>query len=45
MNAIDRDWLISDLIEFYNIIKYIDIERFVDYSVKHTGIIIMSSFQ
>ncbi len=37
-NAIDTDWLISDLIEFYNIIKYIDIERFADYIVQQTGI-------
>lgn len=37
-NAINSDWSISDLIEFYNIIKYIDIERFADYIVQHTGI-------
>lgn len=37
-NAIDKDWLISDLIEFHNIIKYIDIKRFADYIVQQTGI-------
>lgn len=37
-NKIDSDWLISDLIEFHNIIKYIEIERFADYIVQHTGI-------
>ncbi|MCH1965680.1 hypothetical protein [Paraclostridium sordellii] len=37
-NAIDDDWLISDLIEFHNIIKYIDIERFADYIVQQTDI-------
>lgn len=37
-NAIDTDWSISDLIDFHNIIKYIGVERFVDYIVQETGI-------
>ncbi|WP_455538194.1 hypothetical protein [Terrisporobacter sp.] len=37
-NSIDSEWLISDLIEFHNIIKYIDIERFADYIVQQTVI-------
>jgi hypothetical protein len=38
-NAIYTDWLISDLIEFHNIIKYIDIERFADYIAQQTGVV------
>lgn len=37
-NAIDTNWTISDLIEFHNIIKYIDIECFADYIIQKTGV-------
>lgn len=30
-NAIEKEWTIIDLIEFYNILKYINIERFSEY--------------
>ncbi|HCS11647.1 MAG TPA: hypothetical protein DIV40_09340 [Clostridiales bacterium] len=37
-NAIDKDWSVCDLIEFYNILKYLNIERFNAYIEKQTGI-------
>lgn len=36
-NAIEIDWSVNDLIEFYNIAKYIQIKRFADYIVENTG--------
>jgi len=41
-NAVENDWSISDFIEFYNILKFLDIKRFIDYIVKQTGMDIES---
>lgn len=37
-NDIDKSWTLDNLIEFYNILKYLNIERFSAYIVKQTGI-------
>ncbi|WP_252238032.1 hypothetical protein [Clostridium sp. VAP51] len=37
-NDIDNDWDFSDLIDFYNIIKYIQVERFCNYLNQETHI-------
>jgi len=37
-NYIDTNWTISDLIEFHNILKYINIKRFADYLKQQTGV-------
>lgn len=37
-NIIEDDWTITNLIEFYNILKYIGVKRFADYIAQHTGI-------
>ncbi|WP_460321385.1 hypothetical protein [Paenibacillus sp. YSY-4.3] len=36
--AIEIDWSINDLIDFHNILKYLDIKRFANYIVEQTGI-------
>ncbi|QUI24217.1 hypothetical protein HZI73_18815 [Vallitalea pronyensis] len=37
-NAIESEWSITDLIDFYNILKYIHIKQFSDYIVQKTDI-------
>lgn len=37
-NVIQNDWFISDFIEFYNILKYLAIDKFADYIVEQTDI-------
>lgn len=37
-NTIDNDWSCIELINFYNVLKYIGIKRFADYIVQQTGI-------
>lgn len=37
-NVIDMDWEISDLLDFHNLLKYINIQRFSQYIVKETGL-------
>lgn len=37
-NVIEADWTINILIEFHNILKYINIERFADHIARQTGI-------
>ncbi|WP_242948046.1 hypothetical protein [Clostridium baratii] len=37
-NSIDDDWSINDVIDFYNVLKYIDVERFAIYIAQQTGI-------
>ncbi|MGH0518778.1 hypothetical protein [Bacillus toyonensis] len=36
--VIDSEWSITDLLDFHNVLKYINIERFSDYIVKETSI-------
>ena len=36
-NDIDIDWSISELFDFYNILKYIEIERFSKYLAQETN--------
>ena len=36
--AIDSEWGITDLLEFHNVLKYINIERFSDHIVQETSI-------
>ncbi|CEG28965.1 hypothetical protein [Bacillus sp. B-jedd] len=36
--ALESEWGISDLIDFYNVLKYINIERFSDHIVQETSI-------
>jgi hypothetical protein len=35
--SIDSEWAITDLLNFFNILKYINIERFSDYIVQETS--------
>lgn len=37
-NVIEMDWEISDLLDFHNLLKYINIQRFSEYIVKETSI-------
>ncbi|MCY7456119.1 hypothetical protein [Bacillus altitudinis] len=36
--AIDSEWSIADLLDFHNVLKYINIERFSDHIVQETSI-------
>ncbi|MCM3584974.1 hypothetical protein M3182_04335 [Mesobacillus maritimus] len=44
-NAIESNWSITDLLDFYNILKYINIERFRNYIVQETSIDIETYIQ
>lgn len=38
-HSIERDWSLNDVIEFYNILKYLQVERFAEYLQEKTGFI------
>ncbi|MCC5896067.1 MAG: hypothetical protein JJU16_11430 [Alkalibacterium sp.] len=35
-NSIDKEWSLEDVIEFFNILKYIQVERFAEYIQEKT---------
>lgn len=37
--SIEKDWVIEDVIEFFNILKYMQVERFAEYLHEKTGVI------
>lgn len=37
--SIDKDWLLEDVIEFFNILKYMQVERFAEYIEEKTNVI------
>ncbi|AIC93089.1 hypothetical protein [Shouchella lehensis] len=37
-DVIDAEWRITDLIEYYNVLKYVNIQRFSEYIVQETNI-------
>ena len=38
-NSIDKEWSLEDVIEFFNILKYMQVERFAEYIQEKTNVI------
>ncbi|WP_062052532.1 hypothetical protein [Bacillus sp. JCM 19034] len=38
-NAIEKDWSLEDVIEFFNILKYVQVDRFAEYIQEKTNVI------
>ena len=36
-NSIDKEWSLEDVIEFFNILKYMQVERFAEYIQCYTA--------
>lgn len=36
-NSIDNEWTLNDVVEFHNILKYLNVSRFVEYLKEKTG--------
>ena len=39
-HSIEKEWSLEDVIEFFNILKYMEVERFVEYIQEKTNVMV-----